>query len=219
MIRISASILSSNFSQLGEEVKRVEKAGADLIHIDVMDGHFVPNITIGPLVVNSLRVKTELPLDVHLMVENPEWFIEAFRKAGSDILTVHQEACLHLHRVLTKIRELGAKAGVSVNPSTPISVLEPVLGIVDLVLVMSVNPGFSGQTFIPQVLPKIKALKDIQRREGYNFWIEVDGGINKDTIKDAVSAGADTLVAGTAVFKGGDVEKNILGLRRMAADV
>jgi ribulose-phosphate 3-epimerase len=198
---IAPSILSADFSRLGSEIKEVEAGGADWIHVDVMDGHFVPNITIGPLVVASIRPQTQLPLDVHLMIEQPDAFIPAFAKAGADYISIHAEAALHLHRSLSLIREQGVKAGVVLNPATPLSVIELVLEQVDLILIMTVNPGFGGQQFIPQMLPKIQRLKEMLiERNLAHVHIEVDGGINEVTAPLVVNAGADVLVAGQAVF-------------------
>ncbi|MBR7552831.1 ribulose-phosphate 3-epimerase [Allobacillus sp. GCM10007491] len=199
MVKIAPSILSADFAKLGEEIKEVESA-VDYIHIDVMDGHFVPNITIGPLIVDAIRPITDLPLDVHLMIENPEHYIQAFVDAGADIITVHQEACPHLHRVVQQIKQAGVKAGVVINPATPVESIEYVLEDVDLVLVMTVNPGFGGQSFIPSGLNKIKQLFDLRSEHGYSYEIEVDGGVNQDTAKQCIDAGADVLVAGSAIY-------------------
>ena len=212
---IAPSILSADFSRLGEEVKAVESAGADWIHVDVMDGHFVPNITIGPLVVEAARRVTTLPLDVHLMIEDPDKYIEAFAKAGSTYLTVHPEACRHLHRTIQAIKDLGVKAGVSLNPSTPLSAAEWILEDVDLVLVMSVNPGFGGQKFIPQAVQKIEALKSMIRSKNLNVLIQVDGGVNKETIRSVSEAGADAFVAGSAIFGSSDYAQTIAELRSL----
>ncbi len=198
MTKIAPSLLSADFSRLGEEVKRVEAAGADWLHFDVMDGHFVPNLTIGPLVVSSLRDKTGLFFDVHLMIQRPEQFIADFAEAGADLITVSAEACTHLHRVLQTIRALGKKAGVALNPATPLTSIEYILDEVDVVLIMSVNPGFGGQKFIPAVLPKITALKKMLGERPVE--ISVDGGINAETAPLVVEAGATVLVAGTSVF-------------------
>ncbi len=200
MKKIAPSILSADFGRLAEEIAAVEAAGADWIHIDVMDGHFVPNITIGPGVVAALRKTTKLPFDVHLMIENPEQYIDAFAAAGSDVITVHVEAARHLHRTVTRIKELGVKAGVSLNPATPLSLLEPILTELDLLLIMTVNPGFGGQKFISSVLPKIKTAKDILSYLSPQIVIEVDGGITLDNIRTVSDAGADIMVAGAAVF-------------------
>jgi len=213
MKKIAPSILSADFGRLAEEIAAVEAAGADWIHIDVMDGHFVPNITIGPAVVASLRQTTRLPFDVHLMIENPEQYIDAFAAAGSDIITVHAEATHHLHRTLTQIRELGIKAGVSLNPSTPLGQIEPVMTELDLLLIMTVNPGFGGQKFINSVLPKIGTAKEIVSHLSPHILIEVDGGINLENIRSVADAGADILVAGAAVFGSGDYTKTIEAMK------
>jgi ribulose-phosphate 3-epimerase len=201
-IKIAPSILSADFAKLGQEVQAIDKAGADYVHIDVMDGHFVPNITIGPLVVNAIRPLTELTFDVHLMIENPENYVEAFANSGADIITVHAEAATHLDRVIQQIHSLGKKAGVSLVPSTPAESLEYVIDQLDLVLVMSVNPGFGGQKFLRSQLPKIQKLRSMIDKTGRQIDLEVDGGINPETAKEAIAAGADTLVAGTAVYNG-----------------
>ena len=213
MIKIAPSILSADFSRLEQEVRRAEKAGADLIHIDVMDGHFVPNITIGPVVVKSIRSKTNIPLDVHLMIENPDKYIDVFAEAGADIITVHVEACTNLKKIFDHIRKLSKIVGISLNPSTPIVRIEHVLKQVDMVLLMTVNPGFGGQKFIRSVLPKIKELKQMIDNAGLPIDIEVDGGIDEITATDVVKAGANILVAGTAVFKATDIAKAITKLR------
>jgi ribulose-phosphate 3-epimerase len=212
--KISPSILSADFSRLGGEVQAVEKAGADYIHVDVMDGHFVPNITIGGVVVESLRKMTSLPLDVHLMIRNPDEFLTAFVEAGAGILTVHVEACPHLHRTLTEIKKRGARAGVSLNPATPLCLIEPALEYADLVLVMTVNPGFGGQEFIPAMLPKIKQLRSLIDRKGWNLELEVDGGIKVDNIGAVAKAGADVFVSGSGIFKTSDYGKTITAMRR-----
>jgi len=206
---IAPSILSADFSRLGEEVKAVERIGADWIHVDVMDGHFVPNITIGPLVVKAVRGVTELPLDVHLMIEDPDLYLEDFARAGSTLITVQVEACVHLHRTIHAIKAMDMKAGVALNPATPLSTIEWVLEDVDMVLVMSVNPGFGGQKFIPQALQKIRDLKPMIRAKNPNVLIEVDGGINEETIRPVAEAGADVFVAGSAIFGSSDYGKTV----------
>lgn len=200
MTKIAPSILSADFAKLGEEIKDVEKGGADYIHVDVMDGHFVPNITIGPLIVEAIKPITNLPLDVHLMIENPDLYIEQFAKAGADIISVHVEACPHLHRTLQLIKDNGVKSGVVINPATPASSIKEVLSMVDLVLVMSVNPGFGGQSFIYETVQKITEINQLRKENNYSFELEVDGGVNVDTAKLCTDAGADVLVAGSAVF-------------------
>lgn len=200
MIKIAPSILAANFSKLAEEVIEVEKAGADIIHIDVMDGHFVPNITMGAIVVEALRPVTKLPLDVHLMIQNPDAYIEQFAKAGADYITVHVEACPHLHRTLQLIRSTGAKSGVVLNPHTPLESILHVLDQVDMVLFMTVNPGFGGQKFIHSVLPKVKQLSTIIKEQNLPIEIEIDGGVDEETIIPCVEAGATILVAGSAIF-------------------
>lgn len=214
-IRIAPSILAADFSKLGEEISAVSDAGADFIHIDVMDGHFVPNLTIGPGVVKDLRKTTKLPFDVHLMISPVDPFITEFINAGAEILSVHPESGPHLHRTLQTIRAAGAKAGIALNPATPLSVVEPVLGDIDLVLVMSVNPGFGGQKFISSQLKKIAMLRAMIDKAGLEIEIEVDGGVDKTTARDVVSAGATILVAGSAVFRGGPEKyaDNIRALR------
>lgn len=215
-IQIAPSILSADFSKLGEEVKQVEEGGADLLHVDVMDGHFVPNITIGPLVVEAVRKRTGLPLDVHLMIEQPERYIHAFAEAGADILTVHVEATSHLHRLIFQVKEAGVKVGVALNPATPLEMVLPILADIDMVLLMTVNPGFGGQRFIPSVLHKIRRLRQILDQEGLSADIEVDGGINGQTAAMTVEAGANILVAGSAIFGKGDRREAIIDLRASA---
>jgi ribulose-phosphate 3-epimerase len=213
---IAPSILSADFARLGEEVVALERAGADWAHVDVMDGRFVPNITIGPLVVKAIKPLTRLPLDVHLMIVEPERYVEAFAAAGADVITVHAEACPHLHRVLQQIRALGKKAGVSLNPHTPEEGLRYVLELTDLVLVMSVNPGFGGQDFIPEVLPKLRRLRQMIEASGRPIHLEVDGGIKPGTARQVIAAGADVLVAGSAVFGDKDYARAIQALRAEA---
>jgi len=217
MKQIAPSILSADFSQLGDEIRAVEKAGADWIHVDVMDGHFVPNITIGPLVVTAVRRVTDLPLDVHLMIENPDAYLADFAKAGSTYLTIHPEVCYHTHRTLHAIRELGMKPGVAINPATPLSTIEWVLNDIDLVLIMSVNPGFGGQAFIPESIQKIETLKSMIDARGLEVLIEVDGGINAETIRSVSQAGADAFVAGSAIFGSDDYAKTISTFRSLLA--
>ena len=218
MIKIAPSILSADFARLGEEIRAIETGGADYVHVDVMDGHFVPNITIGPLVVAAARQVTEMPLDVHLMIENPDQYIPDFAKAGADIITVHYEAVPHLHRTVQLIRSLGKKAGVSLNPATPVSSLDVILDDLDLVLLMSVNPGFGGQDFIPSCLPKIAALRKEIDRRGLNVELEVDGGVKPANIASIAAAGAEVFVAGSAVFGTPDYRATIAELRRLAGD-
>ena len=216
-VLIAPSILSADFARLGDEVTALGKAGADWVHVDVMDGRFVPNMTIGPLVVKALRRVTKLPLDVHLMIVEPERYVHDFAEAGADIITVHAEACTHLHRVLQQIRALGKKAGVSLNPHTPEEVLRYVLDLTDLVLVMSVNPGFDGQDFIPAVLPKLQNVRNMIRASGKNIHLEIDGGVKPGTARQVIEAGADVLVAGSAVFGAGDYASAIAKLRAEGA--
>ncbi|MFB6497483.1 ribulose-phosphate 3-epimerase [Bacillus haynesii] len=214
MVYVAPSILSADFARLGEEIRDVEQGGADFIHIDVMDGHFVPNLTIGPLVVEAVRPITELPLDVHLMIEAPDRYIPAFAKAGADILSVHVEACPHLHRTIQLIKEQGVKAGVVLNPHTPVQQIEHVLEDLDLVLLMTVNPGFGGQSFISSVLPKIRQLKEMAEQKGLaDLLIEVDGGVNKNTARQCIEAGANLLVAGSAVYNEKDRKKAISDIK------
>ncbi len=214
MVYVAPSILSADFARLGEEIRDVEQGGADFIHIDVMDGHFVPNLTIGPLVVEAVRTITELPLDVHLMIEAPDRYIPAFAKAGADILSVHVEACPHLHRTIQLIKEQGVKAGVVLNPHTPVQQIEHVLEDLDLVLLMTVNPGFGGQSFISSVLPKIRQVKEMAEQKGLaDLLIEVDGGVNKMTARQCIEAGANLLVAGSAVYNEKDRKKAISDIK------
>jgi ribulose-phosphate 3-epimerase len=215
-IRIAPSILSADFGRLAEEVRAVEAAGADWIHVDVMDGRFVPNITIGPLVVEAVRKTTSLPVDAHLMIVEPERYVEAFAKAGADLVTVHAEVSPHLHRTLQAIRAAGAKPGVVLNPSTPLEAIEYVLGDVALVLLMSVNPGFGGQSYIPAVTEKVRRLRRMADERGLALDIEVDGGIKASTVGEVAAAGANVFVAGTAVFGAPDYRTAIAGIREAA---
>jgi ribulose-phosphate 3-epimerase len=202
-VRVAPSILSADFARLGEEVEAVSEAGADLIHIDVMDGHFVPNITIGPVVVKALRGHSKKPFDCHLMIAPADPYVTGFAEAGADIISIHPEAGPNPHRTLQLIRSLGKKAGYVLNPGTPVEVVDPVFDLLDLVLIMTVNPGFGGQAFLPSQLPKIEAVRDRIEKSGRDVMLEVDGGINHDTAREAIAAGADVLVAGTAVFEKG----------------
>ncbi|NJP11304.1 MAG: ribulose-phosphate 3-epimerase [Leptolyngbyaceae cyanobacterium RU_5_1] len=212
---VAPSILSADFSRLGDEIRAVDAAGADWIHVDVMDGRFVPNITIGPLIVEAIRPVTQKPLDVHLMIVEPEKYVEDFAKAGADIISVHAEhnASPHLHRTLCQIRELGKQAGVVLNPSSPLELLEYVLEVCDLILIMSVNPGFGGQSFIPAILPKIQKLRQMCDERGLNPWIEVDGGLKGNNTWQVLEVGANAIVAGSAVFKAKDYADAIEGIR------
>ena len=218
MIQLAPSILSADFARLAEQIREAAEGGGTVIHVDIMDGHFVPNITIGPPVVKSLRKVTDLPLDCHLMIENPDQYIPDFADAGADWISVHQEASRHLNRSLNLIRSHGALAGVVINPATPVETLDEVLDIVDYVLVMSVNPGFGGQKFIPGAVPKIRRLAELRTRRGLNYRIEVDGGIGLDTVAEVVRAGAEILVAGNAVFGKGDPTTNAQKLLKTALD-
>jgi len=218
MKKIAPSILSADFSRLGDEVRAVDKAGADYIHVDVMDGHFVPNITIGPLVVDAVRKVTKLPLDVHLMIADPDRYIPDFAAAGADIIVVHAEATNHLHRTIQLIRSLGKKAGASLNPATPLNCLEYVLDELDLVLLMTVNPGFGGQSFIEACIPKIHALRGMLDKRGLEAELEVDGGVKTDNIARISHAGADVFVAGSAVFGSPDYAATIAALKGQAKE-
>jgi len=214
-IQISPSILSADFSQLGNEIKKLETCGADMIHVDVMDGHFVPNLTIGPPVIKALKKQSSIIFDVHLMISPVHKYIEAYAEAGADIITIHPEATDNLKSSISKIKKLNKKVGVSLNPKTEVNIITEHLNEIDLVLIMSVNPGFGGQKFMPEVLNKIKELKKIQKSKNLNFDIEIDGGINFENSKIAIEAGANILVSGTTIFKsnGGDIKKNIDLLR------
>jgi ribulose-phosphate 3-epimerase len=218
VIELAPSILSADFAHLADQVHAVAEGGATLLHVDVMDGHFVPNLTIGPPVVASLRKVTRLPLDVHLMIENPDLFIPAFVDAGADWISVHQEACIHLHRTLELIRGHNVNPGVVINPATPVEMLENILDMVDHVLVMSVNPGFGGQKFIPMVLHKVRRLVEMRAQRRANFRIEIDGGIGNDTVAEAVRAGVEILVAGNAVFGQGSPRENTQRLLKLAQE-
>lgn len=213
MIKIAPSILSADFSKLGEEVKAAENAGADLIHVDVMDGHFVPNITIGPLIVRAVKRSSSIPLDVHLMINDPDKYIKDFADSGASIITVHAEACVHLHRSVQNIKGCGVRSAVSINPATPLNSIELILPFVDMVLLMSVNPGFGGQKFIPEVLPKIRQLKDIIATNKYHVEIEVDGGITVDNVAEVHKAGADIVVMGNAFYNSGDYAGTVRTVR------
>ncbi len=217
MKKIAPSILSADFSRLGDEVRAVEKAGADVIHVDVMDGHFVPNITIGPLVVQGLKKLTSLPLDVHLMIDNPERYIESFAQAGSDWITIHAEVCPLLKRMIKKVRQLKARPGIVLKPATPLKTLFPILDDIDLVLIMSVNPGFGGQSFIPATLRKIERLRRIVDQNNYSMEIEVDGGVKVENIGEVSRAGGDIFVVGTGIFKTENYEETIRKLRQEIA--
>jgi len=218
LIELAPSILSADFAHLADEVHRATEGGGTVVHVDIMDGHFVPNLTLGPPVVKSLRKATDLPLDCHLMIENPDDFIPVFTEAGADWISVHQEACRHLDRTLHLIRSHGAQAGVVINPATPVDLLSEVLDIVDYVLVMSVNPGFGAQKFLPNSLHKMRKLAEVRAHRGLNFRIEVDGGIALDTVAEVVRAGAEILVAGNAVFGSGDPKTNAQKLLKAATE-
>ena len=217
MIKLAPSILSADFARLLEDVKKVEKAGCEYLHIDVMDGHFVPNITLGPGIVKSLRKDVNMVFDAHLMIENPDNYIKEFADAGCDIIVVHQEACTHLHRTIQNIKSHGIKAGVALNPATPIETIKYVLQDVDMVLLMSVNPGFGGQSYIPVVTQKIKELKALIDEMGLDIDIEVDGGVKPSNISEVVNAGANVIVAGSAIFNAGDIDEAVKSLRENAS--
>lgn len=215
MFQLAPSILSADFSRLGENVAQIEKGGADLIHVDVMDGHFVPNISFGAAVMKSLNGRTGLPYDVHLMIENPDDYLEDFVTDNTEYITVHVEACRHIHRTLQHIKNTGVKAAVALNPGTPLSSIEWILGDVDMVLLMSVNPGFGGQKFISSVLPKIRNLDELRRENNLDFTIEIDGGINPDNVKTVTDAGVDIVVAGSSVFGAADIEARVKEFREI----
>ena len=217
MIKLAPSILSADFARLLEDVKKVEKAGCEYLHIDVMDGHFVPNITLGPAIVKSLRKDVNMVFNAHLMIENPDNYIKEFADAGCDIIVVHQEACTHLHRTIQNIKSHGVKAGVALNPATPIETIKYVLEDVDMVLLMSVNPGFGGQSYIPVVTKKIKELRSLIDEMGLDIDIEVDGGVKPSNISEVVNAGANVIVAGSAIFNAGDIDEAVKSLRENAS--
>lgn len=215
-LKIAPSILSADFARLGEELTAVSKAGADLIHVDVMDGHFVPNLTIGPMIVKAAKASTEVPLDVHLMITNAELYLQDYIEAGADIVSVHAEAVTHLHRAIHEIKRLGARASVALNPATPVEVLDVVLEDLDMVLIMTVNPGFGGQSFIEACLPKVEALRERIGKRGLTLDIEVDGGIKVDNIQRVVSAGANVVVSGSGIFKAKSYARTIAQMRERA---
>lgn len=215
MLKLAPSILSADFGHLAEDVKKIEEGGADYIHVDVMDGHFVPNISFGAPVMKCLNGKTGLPYDVHLMIENPDMYIDDFVTPQTEYITVHQEACVHLHRTIQNIKSKGVKAGVSINPATPVSTLECILPDVDLVLIMSVNPGFGGQKFIPGALEKVRELAEIKRAKNLDFVIEIDGGITLDNISEVMEAGVEMAVAGSAVFKADNVVQRVKDFKKL----
>ncbi|MCT4631716.1 MAG: ribulose-phosphate 3-epimerase [Firmicutes bacterium] len=215
MVKLSPSILSADFGNLLEDIRKVESEGVEYLHIDVMDGHFVPNISFGAVVMKSIKDNVKTPMDVHLMIENPDMYIDEFVKNGADIITVHQEATIHLHRTIQKIKDAGVKAGVSLNPATPLSTIEEVLPFVDMVLIMSVNPGFGGQSFIETSLDKIKRLRKMIDDKGLDIIIEVDGGVKVSNVKEVVDAGADLVVAGSAIFGKDDIPEAVRSFRKV----
>ncbi|MCP3739048.1 ribulose-phosphate 3-epimerase [Rossellomorea sp. BNER] len=216
MVKIAPSILSADFAHLARDIQEVVEGGADYIHVDIMDGHFVPNITMGPMIVEAIRPVTELPLDVHLMIENPERYIEAFAKSGADIITVHVETCPHLHRTIQQIKALGVKAGVVLNPATPAEMVRPIIDELDMVLLMTVNPGFGGQSFIENVLPKIATIREWANKLNPSLEIEVDGGINPENAQKCAKSGADVFVAGSAIYNQKDRKQAIQEIRNAA---
>ena len=216
MIKLAPSILSADFARLLEDVKKVEEAGCEYLHIDVMDGHFVPNITLGPNIVKSLRKDVNMVFDAHLMIENPDMYIKDFAEAGCDIIVVHQEACKHLHRTIQNIKSYNIKAGVALNPATPIEAIKHVLKDVDMVLIMTVNPGFGGQSFIDSMIDKIRELKAIVVEQNLNIDIQVDGGIKPSNVADVVNAGANVIVAGSAIFNSSDIKETVIEFRKNA---
>jgi ribulose-phosphate 3-epimerase len=218
MIKIAPSLLAADFTNLGKQVLEAEKGGADWIHIDVMDGHFVPNITFGPPLVRAVRGCTKLPLDVHLMIEKPEKLLASFRSAGADVITVHQETCPHLYRTIQTIKESGSKSGVALNPSTPVAMIQNIIDEIDLILIMTVEPGFGGQSFIKNSLRKIQETREMIERSKRDILLEVDGGIDLNTARSVIEAGANVLVAGTSVFKAGSIKKAIISLRNAAKE-
>jgi len=217
MVKIAPSILSADFTRLGEEIRAAEQAGADMIHVDVMDGHFVPNITIGPPVVKAIRGSSSLPLDVHLMISDPDRYIRSFIDSGADTITVHVETCTHLHRTIQTIRGHGAGAAVTLNPATPLSAIELIIPFVDMVLIMSVNPGFGGQKFIPEVIPKIRALREFITKHSLDVQIQVDGGVNVENVAEVVEAGADIVVMGNAFYNSDNYEETVREVRKRCA--
>ena len=219
MIKLAPSILSADLLKLEEQIKAVEENGADYIHVDIMDGHFVPNITFGPVIVKTLKRISNLPMDVHLMISEPDKYVKEFADAGADIITVHQETCIHLHRTMQLIKDNGVKTGVSLNPATEVSTIKTIASDLDLILLMTVNPGFGGQKFIESVLGKIEELKNLKIKNNYKFEIEVDGGINPETAKLVAKAGAEVLVAGSAVFKQSDIGKACHDIKNAASSV
>ncbi|MEG0012580.1 MAG: ribulose-phosphate 3-epimerase [Cellulosilyticaceae bacterium] len=215
MIHLAPSILAADFANLEKDIKRVEKAGATFIHVDVMDGHFVPNITLGAPIAKAVRKHIEGVMDVHLMISNPDMFLEDFKEAGTDILTVHIEACTHIHRTIQRIKQLGMKAGVSLNPGTPVSVIESIIDEVDMVLIMSVNPGFGGQKFIPYSLTKIAQVREMAKARNKKLLIQVDGGVDLSNVEEVISAGANVIVAGSAVFSASDLDQRVVDFKEI----